>query len=166
MIYVKFGVDETSANHILLFRKAVEKFARDRPQEFHKTVGFRLTRVESDLRFTEYVIVLLCRVSWQKTNEVLESKAKVSRFCLAVQKKLGIRYSSPPMPVNLSVDKGAGGTPAPSRREAVASRRDSDLAFSLKTDDGDASKSRRGSAASMVDGINALSQLFEPKKTR
>ena len=38
---------------------------------------------------------------WQNIGVILNSKAEVASYCLEVQKKLDIRYESPPMPVNL-----------------------------------------------------------------
>jgi len=103
---MKFGVD-VPISKVVLFKTAVKKFINDRPQEFSSFFGFRMTRVETDLGFAEYVIVVQSRDSWQKITAVLESKARVSAFCLEVQKKLGMKYTSPAMPVNLSIDRTA-----------------------------------------------------------
>jgi hypothetical protein len=51
-IYIKFGLD-IPYYMIVLFRKAVENFVRDRPQEFLKIVKFDIARVESELGFIE-----------------------------------------------------------------------------------------------------------------
>ena len=95
MIHVKFGVD-VPLSKIELFKSAVRKFIEERPQEFGRTVGFRLTRVEVDLDFVEYVVVAQSRRSWAERTAVLESKRTVASFCLEVQKKLNVRYASPP----------------------------------------------------------------------
>ena len=95
MIHVKFGVD-VPLSKIELFKSAVRKFIEERPQEFCRTVGFRLTRVEVDLDFVEYVVVARSRRSWAERTAVLESKRTVASFCLEVQKKLNVRYASPP----------------------------------------------------------------------
>jgi small-conductance mechanosensitive channel len=105
-INVKFGVD-VPHDKIVLFRKAVETFVQDRPQEFVGTLGFRISRVESDLGFIEYVIVLQSREGWQSIGTVLESKAKVSCFCIEVQKQIGALFVAPPMPVNSNVDNSS-----------------------------------------------------------
>lgn len=104
IIHIKFGVD-VPLSKVMLFKSAVQSFIHDRPQEFCKNVGFRLSRVETDLGFVEYVVVVQSRYSWAKITPVLESKGKVASFCLEVQKKLDMRYISPPMPVNLTVDR-------------------------------------------------------------
>lgn len=41
--------------------------------------------------------------SWQNIGVILESKARLSSFCLELQKQLGIRYSAPPMPIDLTL---------------------------------------------------------------
>jgi hypothetical protein len=64
MIHLKFGVD-VPYQKVKIFRNAVEKFVDDRPREWLKAFGFRATRVEIDLGFIEYVIVLQSRESWQ-----------------------------------------------------------------------------------------------------
>jgi Mechanosensitive ion channel len=103
MIHVKFEVD-VSLPKIELFKSAVQKFIEERPQEFCRTVGFRLTRVDVDLDFVEYVVVVQSRRSWAESTAVLESKKKVASFCLKVQKKLDMRYTSRPMQFNMSVE--------------------------------------------------------------
>lgn len=95
MIHVKLGLD-VPLSKIELFKSAVRKFIEERPQELYRTVGFRLTRVEVDLEFVEYVVVVQSRSSRAETNAALESKRMVASFCLEVQKKLNIRYTSPP----------------------------------------------------------------------
>jgi hypothetical protein len=41
---------------------------------------------------------------------ILESKAQVSSFCLELSKKLNMRYTSPPLPVDLAFKRGDGPT--------------------------------------------------------
>ena len=65
--------------------------------------GFRATRVEQDSGFIEYIICLGHRNSWQDIGPILQSKADVASYCLELAKKLGMRYTAPPLPVNLSM---------------------------------------------------------------
>jgi hypothetical protein len=102
MIFLRFGVD-TSYQKIKLFHTAIEQFVFNRPREWVKTFTFRTTRVESDLGFIEYVIILQHRESWQNVGTILESRATVASFCLEVQKQLDMKYHSPPMPIDLNV---------------------------------------------------------------
>ena len=64
--------------------------------------SLRATRVEADVGYIEYKIVVQHRESWQNIGPVLQSKADLSSFCLEATKKLDMKYESPPMPVNLS----------------------------------------------------------------
>ena len=56
------------------------------------------------------MVTLIHRESWQNVLSIFESKAEVASFCLELSKKLGMRYESPPLPVDLSIlnhrDKG------------------------------------------------------------
>ena len=50
------------------------------------------------------------RESWQQIGALLTSKAALSSFAQELSKKMGMRYQSPPMPVDLNVRTKAGGT--------------------------------------------------------
>mmetsp|Transcript_26794 Transcript_26794/g.55221 ORF Transcript_26794/g.55221 Transcript_26794/m.55221 type:complete len:1213 (-) Transcript_26794:194-3832(-) len=102
-LVIKFGL-ETPFQRIKVFRTAVENFINARPREWVGLIGFRATRVEADMGFIEYKIVGEHREAWQNIGAILESKADLASFCLEVTKKLGMRYESPPMPVNLSAN--------------------------------------------------------------
>jgi hypothetical protein len=105
MLFLKFGI-ETPYQKIKVFHTAVEKFVYERPREWIKSLNFRATRVESDLGYIEYIVILQHREAWSNIGTILESRAKVASFCLELQKQLEMRYHSPPMPVELSmVDK-------------------------------------------------------------
>lgn len=100
-VLIKFGL-ETPFNKITVFKTATENFIKARPREWISLVGFRATRVEADIGYIEYKIVVQHRESWQNIGPVLQSKADLSSFCLEATKKLDMKYESPPMPVNLS----------------------------------------------------------------
>lgn len=85
IINLKFGVNEPFQK-IKVFRKAVEQFVKDRVQEWIEMSAFRSTRVEADLGYIEYVVVLRHRESWQQVSLVLESKAAVSRCVIRKMK--------------------------------------------------------------------------------
>ena len=163
MIRMKFGVEGTSSEQLKIFQRALEKFVEDRPQEFHNSVAFRLATVEVDLGFFEYMIIVQCRSSWQKIRSVLDSRAKISSFCFELQKKLGMRYISPPMPINLNLNGQESKHEKPkvtspirlNSSEVRASRHDSDLFCSTKSE-------RDSAAVSLVDDI--VAQLAEAKK--
>ncbi len=152
MIRMKFGI-KTTSQQIHLFKSALEKFVNDRPQEYHNTLGFRLNTVVTDMAYIEYMIIVHCRSSWQKIGSVLDSRAKVTSFCLELQKQLDMRYVAPPMPIDLTMNKpsgpslGADGIASsyflprhsnpesgPTLQRKGGSRRDSDLVFSVESD--------------------------------
>lgn len=66
--------------------------------------GIRTTRVEMELNYVEYVIVVTHREMWQNIGPILSSQADLASFSLEVSKKLGLRYHQPPKPVHLSFD--------------------------------------------------------------
>lgn len=89
-VLCKFGVN-VSFDKIQLFKKATEKFVKERPREWIALLGFRATRCEQDLGFIEYTVVLqvshLRRHSdlmtlWKVPSETLStcSTAKVGRI--------------------------------------------------------------------------------------
>jgi len=51
----------------------------------------------------QYIIALGHRNSWQDIGPILQSKADVASFCLELAKKLEMRYTAPPLPVNLNM---------------------------------------------------------------
>jgi Mechanosensitive ion channel len=102
-ITLKFGLI-VPYTKIQLFKTTVESFIKARPREWLNCSAIRSTRVEADLGFIEYVIVLQHRDSWQNVDAILESKAVVVSFCLEVQKQLGMRYVAPATPVSLTLN--------------------------------------------------------------
>lgn len=107
LMTLKFGVN-VPYSKVKVFRGAVARFIAERPREWKVMAGFRSTRVESDLGYIEYLLIVQHTKAWQKVAEVLQSKADLASFCLELEKKLGMRYTAPPLPVNLSSNKGAG----------------------------------------------------------
>lgn len=47
------------------------------------------------------------RESWQNVVALLVSKAEVSAFCHELQKKMDMKYKSPPLPVDLNLNQSA-----------------------------------------------------------
>ena len=102
---LKFHLD-VPFEKIEIFKAAVEKFVKARPREWLSLLGFRATRVEADLGFIEYIAVLQHRDNWQNIGALLQSKAILQSFCLELQKKMDMRFKSPPLPVDLKVTGG------------------------------------------------------------
>jgi hypothetical protein len=119
-VYLKFGVDVPHSK-LEIFRSALEQFIKDRPREWLSLCGFRATRVESQLNFVEYIVVLQHRECWQAITPLYMSRAAVSSFCLELSKKLAMHYKSPPLPVDLSINQRHPATAAASPLEGLHS---------------------------------------------
>jgi len=104
-LYFKFGCD-IPYDKVQLFKSTVESFVKARPREWMQLVAFRATRVEADLGFIEYVVVLMHREKWQNIGTILNSKAVVSSFALEVTRKLNMKYIQPPVPLQFDHDFG------------------------------------------------------------
>lgn len=116
-IYVnmKFGID-TPYESIEVFRAAVEQFLKERPREWLAFGGFRPTEVAQDRGFTNYVIIAQHRNSWQHLGGILTSKADLVKFCMEISKQLKMTYTSPSLPVELSM-RGSEGAKCDKARE-------------------------------------------------
>jgi hypothetical protein len=101
---LKFGV-AVPYEKIEIVRTAVDKFVKARPTQFSSLLGFRATSIQAELGWIEYIVVLQHREGWQNKVAILKSKAVIQQFCLELQKKLGIGYTSPPRPVDLTFSK-------------------------------------------------------------
>lgn len=104
VVYVnlKFGID-VPYGKIQIFRESVMSFVKNRPREWLACSDIRATSVMEDQGYVQYICILQHRESWQNIGAVLKSKADVTSFCLEAQKKLGMRYVTPAMPINLKV---------------------------------------------------------------
>lgn len=100
---LKFAID-VSLDKIKLFGSSVEEFIKERPREWIKMACFRPTLIEADLGFVQYIVVLQHQESWQNIGSIKKSLADVASFCLELSKKLEMKYHTPPIPVNLSLD--------------------------------------------------------------
>ena len=103
---LRFGLD-VPYQKTEIFKMAVEKFVKARPREWLSFLGFRATQVAADLGYIEYIVVLQHRDSWQNIGALLQSKAILQSFCLELQKKMDMRYKSPPLPVDLKISDQA-----------------------------------------------------------
>ena len=152
-IYMKFASD-VPYDRVMLFKSVIQSFVKERPREWIALSGFRATRVEADLGYIEYVIVLQHVEKWQNVGTILNSKAEVSSYCLEVQKKLGMKYEAPPLPVNLGINR------AQQMEQSVFEREQS----------GDSSDGGPGAIAGAGPDLSMLATLFakpsEAKKTR
>jgi hypothetical protein len=151
-VYLKFSVDEPYSK-VKVFRSAVESFIRERPREWLCLSGFRATRVETDLGYIEYVVVLQHRESWNMVTDILQSKADVSSFCLELQKQLEMRYHAPALPVDLAMNM-------PGERDSTKT------GMNEKTSDRLPEPTTPNSPKSMDDNVRAIARMFESKKAK
>jgi hypothetical protein len=99
---MRFAID-TPYKKVEIFKSAVEKFVKSRPREWFALLGFRAGRIEADLGFVEYAIVVQHREAWQNMGPILNSKHTVNSFCLELAKKLQMRHEPPALPVDLKI---------------------------------------------------------------
>uniref|UniRef100_A0A7S4I0R0 Mechanosensitive ion channel MscS domain-containing protein n=1 Tax=Odontella aurita TaxID=265563 RepID=A0A7S4I0R0_9STRA len=150
-IYLKFASD-IAYERVLVLKSVVEKFVKDRPRQWLSMNAFRATRIEVDMGFIEYVLVLVHTEKWQNIGAILTSKAEASSYCLEVQKKLDMRYTAPPLPVNLEM-----------------SQRGASVFEAHEIGENRANTTSAGTTASAPPDLGALTSLFvppEPKKTK
>jgi hypothetical protein len=95
-----------SYQSIKIYQKALESFIKDRPREWVALLAFRSTEVAVDKGYVEYIAFAQHRESWQNIGACLDSRAELASFGLELSKTMGIRYHSPPMPVDLSMNPG------------------------------------------------------------
>lgn len=101
-VYIRFETSVPSST-ITIFKSALEIFVKDRPQEWAALLGFRTSRVEAQLNFVEYVVILQHRLLWQSLIAIKDSRATVASFCVEIQKQLGCHYTAPPLPVEITM---------------------------------------------------------------
>lgn len=117
---MKFAVD-TPYDKLETFRAATEQYLKDRPREWLAFNGFRPTEVAMDRGYTNYVIVAQHRSSWQDIGAILGSKADLVKFCMEVTKQLDMRFTSPPLPVDLTLKGSSTGELTPASITALSS---------------------------------------------
>eukprot|EP00814_Leptocylindrus_danicus_P010449 CAMPEP_0116027486 /NCGR_PEP_ID=MMETSP0321-20121206/14680_1 /TAXON_ID=163516 /ORGANISM="Leptocylindrus danicus var. danicus, Strain B650" /LENGTH=437 /DNA_ID=CAMNT_0003500895 /DNA_START=56 /DNA_END=1371 /DNA_ORIENTATION=+ len=99
---LKFGI-ATENRTIEIFKTTVEKYVNDRPSKWEEFSAMRCGRIEPDLGFVEYTLIVKHQKGWQDTGPIMDDKAELVTFCLEVAKSLGMRYEAPPMPVHLNM---------------------------------------------------------------
>ncbi|CAB9521546.1 Mechanosensitive ion channel protein [Seminavis robusta] len=120
-VHTKFGID-TNYNKIQVFRSAAEQFLKQRPREWCAFLGFRPSEVVIDRGYISYTLIAQHRDGWQKIGGILSSKAKLTTYLLEVSKQLGMRYLSPPLPVDLSIKDASAALKAAGIKEEAFER--------------------------------------------
>jgi Mechanosensitive ion channel len=101
-VRVKFSL-EVPFSKIQIFKETIEAFVKARPREWLSCSSIRMSSVEGNLGYFEYVISLNHRDSWQQVGNILGSKAAVINYCLEVQRQLDIKYVAPATCVDLNM---------------------------------------------------------------
>ncbi len=101
-IFLKLSID-IPYEKVKIFHSVVKEFVKDRPREWVKLGAFRAVRVEADQGYIEYELIAQHVETWQIMGQILQSRADLSSFCLEVMKQMGMRYVSPSMPVNVTI---------------------------------------------------------------
>jgi len=106
IVYVtlRFGVD-TSLDKIDIFREALSQYVERRPREWTKLLRITNRNVQADEGFVEYLVAFQHVNNWQHLDSIKTSRSQAKFFCHELSKQLCIRYKSPPLPVDLNVDK-------------------------------------------------------------
>ncbi|KAG7356332.1 mechanosensitive ion channel [Nitzschia inconspicua] len=92
---------ETKYEQIEIFKRAVEEFMKVRPREWLQLNGFRVNRILTEQSYMQVTLLIQHRDSWQNIAQILDSKSNLVTYCSEVQKKLGMQYKAPALPVDL-----------------------------------------------------------------
>jgi hypothetical protein len=99
---MKFHID-VPYEKLQIFHAAIETYLRNRPREWLRLVRFCATKVEADKGYIEYIVVVQHREAWTSWNGLRLSQAHLVTFSLELQKELDIRFTQPPLPVDLTI---------------------------------------------------------------
>ena len=144
---VKFPVD-VSFEKLQIFHKSVESFIFNRPKEWLSYIDFRATGVEHDKGYVDYLVGAQHRSSWAEWSTIMLSKHDLVLFCMELQKKLGIYFKTPPLPIELL---NPGNTLAPMIPQEDHEHRNGDE---------DPSSNRSRADSLNMSGIQGLESLF------
>ena len=92
---------EVKYEYIEIFKRAVEEYIKVRPREWLALNGFRVTKITTEQGYFQVMLTIQHRDPWQNVGQVLDSKANLVSYCHEVQKKLGMEYKAPALPVDL-----------------------------------------------------------------
>eukprot|EP00934_Nitzschia_sp_Nitz4_P000590 Nitzschia sp. Nitz4//scaffold1_size375055//116805//120596//NITZ4_000247-RA/size375055-augustus-gene-0.711-mRNA-1//-1//CDS//3329540958//590//frame0 len=96
----KFPFDSTMQQR-QIFKTRMITYIKDRPREWIKVVSFRSTRVEVDLGFVAFVLIVQHREKWQNLNAILVSRGDLISYAVELQKELEMNYKAPHVPIDL-----------------------------------------------------------------
>lgn len=139
-----------------MFRKCVEMFIKDRPREWRAFNGFRVTRVEIDLGFVEYKVMMTHRERWQNLGAILDSTAEVQTFARELCTKMDIQYQAVPMPVDLHMPGSTAVSKHPTNQKSISSVDAATLLSKVNSD----SEAANLESVSDIKGLSTIQKLF------
>jgi hypothetical protein len=99
-IPIRLPID-TPCEKIHLFKAALVQYMKERPREWLSSLAFRNREIVIDKGYIQYMLTVQHREKWQRIGMLLDSKANLNSYCLAVMKQLDIHYHAPPLPVDM-----------------------------------------------------------------
>lgn len=108
-------------------------------------------------RFIEYELIAQHVEQWQIVGQVLQSRSDLSSFCLEVMKQMDMRYMSPSMPVNVTLQQDSDLESSLSKSKSSESKHNK-TKYETTVDDDLSDDGRE----TQVPTFKALTKLFEP----
>lgn len=105
VVTIKIAMD-TPYEKVKKFKSGLERFIKSKPREWVRYFGGYARQIDPEEGYIAFDFYLKHRDSWQGVVGIAESRSRVYCFCLELCKRLGIRYRSPPLPVDLNVIGG------------------------------------------------------------
>jgi hypothetical protein len=102
-------------------------------------------------RFIEYELIAQHVEQWQIVGQVLQSRSDLSSFCLEVMKQMDMRYMSPSMPVNVTLESSLS-------KSKSSESKNNKTKYETTVDDDLSDDGRE----TQVPTFKALTKLFEP----
>lgn len=97
---LKFGINVSSTT-VEEFKQQLMDYVKSKPREWFAFAAFRMTRMEANQGYVEYIALIQHRESWQQIGAVLNSLADAQTFAFEMSKQMGMGYQSPSLPVDL-----------------------------------------------------------------
>ena len=96
----KFGIG-VSLETITKYKQRLIEYVKSKPREWLAFTAFRMTRMEADLGFVEYKVIMTHRESWQQNAALLSSLADVQAYGFKLVQEMNMGYKSPSLPVEM-----------------------------------------------------------------
>lgn len=99
---MKFGLSVPSET-IESFKEQLIAYVKSKPRDWHAFLAFRMTRIEADLGYVAYIVVVEHRESWQQMGAILDSLADLQSFSFELSREMQMGYKAPVMPIELKM---------------------------------------------------------------